>query len=404
MSFAEQFALALQALRVNKLRSSLTLLGVVIGVMTVVSVLSVISGLNGYVLNKVVNLNPDVVVFTKYGILRSRVEFILARKRKPMTMRDLQVVRAECRSCGAVGAQADQVATVKAGSRKLSNVPITGYTANISTLLNIDLQAGRFFNPTEDDHATPVAIIGHDLKEQLFPDLDPIGRKVYVRGYPLRVIGLQTKLGSVLGQNRDKAMFVPLSFLQKVMTSNEGISILVRPEAGMTGLHRMEDEVRSLLRSLRKTSFRAEDPFGVVGAEAVQSLWRSISAGAFMLMILISGISLVVGAIVIANIMFVSVVERTQEIGLRMALGARKRDIRRQFLLESSLLATLGGAGGVLGGALVSLLVGQYFPTEVRITFVIIGLGTATITGLLAGLAPAASAARLAPVEALRHE
>jgi len=404
MSFAEQFALALQALRVNKLRSGLTLLGVFIGVMTVVSVLSVISGLNGYVLNTVVNLNPDVVVFTKYGIVRSRLEFILARKRKPVTMRDLQVVRAECRSCGAVGAQADQAATVTAGSRKLSGVPVSGYTANISALLNIDLQGGRFVTPTEDEHAAPVAIIGYDLKEQLFPDLDPLGRTVYVHGYPLRVIGLQSKLGKVLGQNRDKVMFVPLSFLQKVMTANEGISILVRPVRGMTGLHETEDEVRTLLRSLRKTPFRAEDPFGVVGAEAIQTLWRSISAGAFALMVLISGISLVVGAIVIANIMFVSVVERTQEIGLRMALGARKRDIRRQFLLESSLLATLGGVGGVLGGALVALAVGQYFPTEVKPAFVVIGLGTATITGLLAGLAPAASAARLAPVEALRHE
>ena len=404
MSFAEQFALALQSLRVNKLRSGLTLLGVIIGVMTVVAVLSVISGLNGYVLNKVVNLNPDVVVFTKYGILRSRVEFILARRRKPVTLRDLQIVRAECRSCGTVGAQAEQVATVKAGSRKLSSVPISGYTANVAELLNIDLQAGRFFTPGEDAHATPVAILGYDLKEQLFPDLDPIGRRVYVHGYPLRVIGLQTKLGNVLGQNRDKVMFVPLSFLQKVMTTDEGISILVRPVGGMTGLHLMEDEVRTLLRSLRKTSFRAEDPFGVVGAEAVQSLWRSISAGAFALMILISGISLVVGAIVIANIMFVTVVERTHEIGLRMALGARKRDIRRQFLMESALLATLGGVGGVLGGALVSLMVGWYFPTEVKPMFVVIGLGTATITGLLAGLAPAASAARLAPVVALRHE
>jgi putative ABC transport system permease protein len=404
MRFAEQFALALQTLRVNKLRSSLTLLGVIVGVMTVVSVLSVISGLNSYVLNTVVNLNPDVVVFTKYGIVRSRLEFILARKRKPVTMRDLQIVRANCRSCGAVGAQADQVATVKAGSRKLSGVPISGYTANVSELLNIDLHSGRFFTPTEDEHATPVAILGYDLKEQLFPDLDPIGRRVTVQGYPLRVIGLQSKLGKVLGQNRDKVLFVPLSFLQKVMTSNEGISILVRPAHGMTGLHQTEDEVRTLLRSLRKTPFRAEDPFGVMGAEAVQSLWRSISAGAFALMILISGISLVVGAIVIANIMFVSVVERTQEIGLRKALGARRRDIRRQFLLESSLLATLGGAGGVVGGVLVSLLVARYFPTEVKPAFIAIGLGTATLTGLLAGLAPAASAARLAPVEALRHE
>jgi len=404
MRLSELFALSLHALRLNKLRSGLTLLGVIIGVMTVVSVLSVISGLNDYVLNRVINLNPDVLVFTKYGIIRSRQEFIMAQKRKPVTMRDFQIVRAECRSCAAVGAQAQQVATVHAGVRKLSDVPITGYTADVLTLLNVDLQAGRFFTPPEDDHAAAVAIIGYDVKDQLFPALDPIGRTLYVRGYPLRVIGLQAKQGNVLGQNRDKVMFVPLSFLQKVMTSNDGIAILIRPVGGMKGLDEAEGEVRTILRSLRKTPFKSDDPFGIVGAEAIQSLWRSISAAAFAVMLLISGISLVVGGIVIANIMFVSVVERTHEIGLRMALGARKRDIKRQFMLESSVLATLGGAGGVLGGALVAFAVSQVFPAQIKIVFVAIGIVTATLTGVLAGLAPAAAAARLAPVEALRHE
>jgi putative ABC transport system permease protein len=404
VTFSELFSIVFGALHLNKLRSSLTLLGVIIGVMTVVSILSVITGLNDYVMSKVINLNPDVIVFTKYGIIRSRQEFILAQKRKPITMRDMKLVKSECLSCGAVGAQGDQIANVKSGSRKLSGVPVTGYTANTVTLLNIDLEAGRFFTPTEEDHSAPVAVIGYDVKDQLFPTLDPLGRTITLNGYPLSVIGLQSKLGNVLGQNRDKVVFVPLSFLQKVMTSNEGISILVRPVTGMKGLDEAESEVRTILRSLRRTPFRTEDPFGVVGAEAIQSLWRSISAGAFALMILISGISLVVGAIVIANIMFVSVVERTKEIGLRMALGARRRDIRRQFLLESAVLATLGGAVGVLGGALVALAVSQIFPAEVKLQFVLLGLVTSTLTGLLAGLAPASAASKLTPIDALRYE
>lgn len=404
MRFTDLVAVATQALRVNKLRSGLTLLGVIIGVMTVVSVLSVISGLNDYVLNKVVNLNPDVIVFTKYGILRNRLEFIMARKRKPVTTRDLEVVRAECTSCAAVGGQAEQVANVHAGARKLADVPVTGYTSNAAAMLKMDLQAGRFWSAVEDEHAAPVAVIGRDVKDELFPSVDPVGRTMYVKGFPLRVIGLQQKLGKVLGQNRDKVLFVPLSFLQKVMTADDGIAILVRPVRGMKGLEETEGEVRTILRSLRKTPFRTDDPFGVVGAEAIQSLWSSISAAAFAVMVLISGISLVVGAIVIANIMFVSVVERTQEIGLRMALGARRRDIRRQFLLESSLLATLGGLGGVVCGTLVAVAVSQIFPAEVKAGFVALGLVVGALTGLVAGLAPAAMAARMPPVEALRHE
>ncbi|MCC6132586.1 MAG: ABC transporter permease [Acidobacteria bacterium] len=404
MAFSELLSVVLHALRLNKLRSGLTLLGVIIGVMTVVSVLAVITGLNDYVMQKVINLNPDVLVFTKYGIIRSRQEFMVARKRKPITLRDMKIVAAECRSCGAVGAQGNQVANVRSGRRRLSAVPVTGYTANAIGLLNIDLSAGRFFTPSEEQRSAAVAIIGFDVRDELFPGVDPLGKTVYVQGYPLRVIGLQKKLGKVLGENRDKVIFVPLSFLQKVMTSGDGIAIMVRPATGMKGLDETEGEVRMILRSLRRTPFRDDDPFGVVGSEAIQALWRSISAGAFALMVLISGISLIVGAIVIANIMFVSVVERTREIGLRMAVGARRADIKRQFLLESAVLASLGGAIGVLAGAAVALAVSQVFPAEVKLSFILIGLATSTLTGVLAGLAPASAAAKLTPIEALRHE
>ncbi len=404
MSFAELFQVAFSALRRNKLRSFLTLLGVIIGVMTVVAVVSVISGLNGYVRDKVLNLNPDVLVFTKYGIIRGRQEYLLAKKRKPVTMRDAQLVEKECKSCAAVGVNFEEQANVHVGPRKLSGVTVEGYSANMASMLNVDLESGRFFTPVEDDHATAVAVIGYDVKDQCFPSISPLGRTLYVSGYPVTVIGLQSKLGNVLGQSRDNVVFLPASFVRKIMTSKDDLSIFVRPVGGMAGLNRTQDEVRTILRSLRKTPFSAEDPFGIVGSEAIQSLWNSISASAFGLMLLISGISLVVGAIVIANIMFVSVVERTKEIGLRMALGARRRDIKRQFLLESALLATSGGIVGVILGSLIAMAVSQIFPAEVKLVFILIGIATATITGLLAGLAPSTSASKLPPVEALRFE
>jgi putative ABC transport system permease protein len=404
MSFSELFAMSVGALRRHKLRSFLTLLGVIIGVTTVVAVVSVISGLNSYVKDKVLNLNPDVLVFTKYGIIRGRQEWLIARKRKPITLRDMEIVSRNCRSCAAVGARADTQENVRAGGRKLSGVEVQGYTANMASMLNVDLEAGRFFTPTEELHAMGVAVIGYDVKDQIFPTVNPLGRTIYVHGYPLRVIGLQAKLGNVLGESRDNVIFVPLPVLQKVFTSKQEIAIFVRPVQGMAGVDQTQNEVRTILRSLRKTRFQADDPFGIVGSEAIQSLWKSITAGAFALMVLISGISLVVGAIVIANIMFVSVVERTKEIGLRMALGARRRDIRRQFLLESALLAAVGGVLGVILGSLVAMAVNQVFPAQVRLSFVLLGIGVATVTGLLAGLAPSSSAAKLPPIEALRHE
>jgi len=316
-------------------------------------------------------------------------------------MRDTKLVEAECRACAAVGAQTDQQAAVKAGNRKLGAVQITGYTANAASMLNLDLEAGRFFSPTEEEHAAAVAIIGGDLKDELFPNLDPLNRTILVRGYPLRVIGVQTRLGKLMGQSRDKVMFVPITFLQKVLSSDDSVAILVRPRDGMEGLDRTQDEVRTILRSARKTTFKTDDPFGVVGSKAVQALWASISQGAYAVMILVSGISLVVGAIVIANIMFVSVVERTSEIGLRKALGARSRDIRRQFLVEAAMLSLAGGLAGVALGAAAAAGI---IPATVKIQFILLGLVLALVVGIVAGLAPSSLAAKKTPIEALRYE
>ncbi len=404
MRTVELFRLSSSALTRHKMRAFLTLLGVIIGVATVVGVVSVISGLNTYVKDKLFGLNPDIVIFTKYGIITSREEWLIARKRRDVTLTDMSVVRQECRLCAEVGAEGDRTRPVKFMDRKLSDVQVQGHTANMTSLLRVDVATGRYFTGNEYDHAAAVAVIGFDVQDQLFGTMDPIGRIMKIDGYPVKVVGTLVKQGNVMGQSRDNVIYIPLTLFKNHIAPTKDIAIFIKPVGGVEGANAATDEVRTILRSLRKTKFDKDDPFGMVTAEMLQTLWRNFSQGAFLLMILISGISLVVGAIVIANIMFVSVAERTHEIGLRMALGARRRDIRRQFLLESSLLATLGGVGGVIGGALTAMAVSQIFPAALKPGFVALGLVTGTITGLVAGLAPAAAAAKLPPVEALRHE
>jgi putative ABC transport system permease protein len=404
MTTSELFRVSASALTRHKLRAFLTLLGVIIGVATVVGVVSVISGLNAYVKDKVIGLNPDIVIFDKYGIITSREEWLMAMKRRNVSMNDMETVRAECRLCAQVGARGDRRRPVKYEDRKLSDVEIQGHTTNMVEAMTFDVANGRYFTETEYDHAAAVAVIGWDVQDQLFPNLDPIGRVFKIDGYPVKVIGTLAKQGNVMGQSQDNVVYVPLTLFKKHIAPSEDIAIFIKPKAGVEGVAATTDEVRTILRALRKTKFDKEDPFGLVTAEILQSLWKGISAGAFLLMILISGISLVVGAIVIANIMFVSVVERTKEIGVRRAMGARKKDIRRQFLLEAALLSAVGGVIGVIFGSLIALAVNQFFPAQVRLSFILLGIFVATITGLLAGWIPSSQASKLPPVEALRYE
>jgi putative ABC transport system permease protein len=401
---SELFRVSASALTRHKLRAFLTLLGVIIGVATVVGVVSVISGLNSYVKEKIIGLNPDIVIFTKYGIITSREEWLLARKRRDLTLTDMEVVRRECRLCESIGAQGERRRPVKYGDHKLPEAEIQGHTPNMGEAMNFDVASGRYFTEAEYNQSAPVAVIGWDVQDELFPNIDPIGRVMKIDGFPVKVIGTLAKQGSVMGQSRDTVVYIPLTLFHKRVAPTEDISIFLKPRGGVEGLTASTDEVRTILRSLRKTGFDSDDPFGLVTAELLQTLWRSISAGMFLLMILISGISLVVGAIVIANIMFVSVVERTKEIGVRRALGARKKDIRRQFLLEAALLSSVGGVIGVILGSLIALAVKQVFPAQVRLSFIFLGVSVATVTGLLAGWIPSNQASKLPPVEALRYE
>jgi putative ABC transport system permease protein len=402
----ETFRIASNALRAHKLRSFLTLLGVIIGVMTVITVVSIISGLNNYIAEKVFQLSPDVYVVTRFGIITSREAYLEAVKRKQIDWRDYELVRDRCRSCEGVSAAQETSAAVKYGAKHFTDVQVRGTTANFAELTNVDVEAGRYFTESEERHSTLVAVIGSDVRDELFGKLDPIGRSIRVANLKVRVIGLIAKQGSVLGQTQDKLLLMPMATWRKEFGSRQGVNLFIRARGGIPGMERSQDDVRVLLRSRRQTGFRDDDPFAYVTGEALQTVWKSISAGLFSLMILISGISLMVGGIVITNIMLVSVVERTREIGVRRAIGATRGDIRRQFLTEATLLALGGGVLGVILGMVIAKLISTLspMPTLVRPELIIAGLSIAALTGITAGFMPAMRAAKLPPVEALRYE
>ena len=403
--FIEILKVSFDALVAHKLRSALTLLGIVIGVSTIILVVGAISGLNMYVEQKVFSLSPDVFIVSKFGIITSRDAFLKALKRKNLSVEEMHRIEALCTSCRRVGATANGTKTLRYTNKRLPDVQITGSTANLADLYNLDLAEGRTYTEAEVRRASPVVVIGWDVRDQLFPGLDPIGRDLNIDGYPLRVIGVLSEQGSVLGQNQDNVAYIPLKLYEKVFGRNRSIDIWVQASS-LAGFDETEEEVRLLIRRMRGVPFRGEDPFGIVTAEALQSLWRNISSAALAMMALIAGISLVVGGIVVMNIMLVSVVERTQEIGVRAAVGARRRDVLLQFLIEASLLAMAGGIIGVAlgfgGTQLVSTLTG--FPTLVRASLVGMALLMATGTGLVFGIWPAWRASRLDPIEALRSE
>ncbi|MBX7186418.1 MAG: ABC transporter permease [Vicinamibacteria bacterium] len=405
MSRAELLREALRAIRAHALRSFLTLLGIIIGVSTLVGVVSVIAGLNSFVLEKVIQLAPDVYVIQKFGIIRSREEFLEALKRRDLDWNDYLAMQKNLVLADEIAAQAVGQTAVKYRDRRLADMQVLGTTANYGPMLRLAI-AGRYFTGAEDDTATAVAVIGWDIKEELFPQQDPVGHDILVGGAPYRIIGLVEKQGRTLGQNNDNKVYIPIQAYRRQFGNRNSLNFLLRAHGGVPGVDASSEEARALLRALRHTPFKAPDPFGVITAETLQELWRQISAAAFILSLLIASVSLGVGGIVIMNIMLVAVVERTQEIGMRLAVGARKRDIRRQFLLEAALLSLLGGAIGVAAGSVIALVVrgALSFPAEVTPAIVAMGLVLSVVVGVAAGYWPARTASNLPVVDALRAD
>jgi len=408
VSYRELFHAALRALRAHKLRSFLTLLGIIIGVTTIVGVVGVISGLDSYVKEKVIVLSPDVYIVTKFGIIQSREEFIQALKRPPITWSEYERIAAmPLQHTSQISVGAGNGMAVNNGSRRLPSVGVIGVTPNFAAMFNLKFEGGRFFSEEENTSAAHVAVIGANTREELFPGLDPIGRIFLVRGLPFRVIGVMPKEGRSIGFNQDGRIYIPIQVYRKnFMAANESLELEVKAAGGVEDVEASADELRAVFRAMRHTSFRDSDPFGIISQESLQALWRQISGAAFLLMILVSSVSLGVGGIVIMNIMLVSVVERTPEIGNRRAIGARKRDIRYQFLLEASLLSLVGGLFGVLFGSGLAYGVRAFtgFPAEITFGLVAVSIGLSTLVGLAAGFLPARRASNLVIIDAIRAE
>ncbi len=404
MRFRDTLRLALAALSAHKLRTALTLLGLVIGVTSLILVMTLIQGANGYVKTKIANLGTDIFQVSKMPLATSNFNDILkARKYRELTMDDWRAVVERCAACLAVGAQARTTGEIRGPARSIVDVTLRGETANMGWISTLDLSAGRFYTESEQRAASAVTVVGAEVAEKLFPGRNPLGKIMRISGEEFIVVGVANRIGAVLGQDQDTFVIFPITAFEKMFGARRSLLFHVKaaPPLGPA-----KGEVRLILRARRHLPPDAPDDFFLTTADTYLELWRDISSVFFVVFLLISSVSSLVGGIVIMNITLVSVTERTKEIGLRRSVGATQRDIARQFLVEVLAQCLIGGLLGVAMGFGLALLLRQLtpFPAVVRGWVALLGLGLASVIALIFGIYPAMKAARLDPVVAMRAE
>lgn len=403
----ESFSMAMVSLRANKLRTFLTLLGVIIGVLTIIAVVSIIQGLNDYVYTKMSFYGANDFSVSKYSMIgMSLKEYKEQMKRKNLTLDDMRLLRGQCRSCEIVGATLSTARTVKFRGQSVEGTEIRGVTYMDHVIGSVvELEAGRHIQKDDEDHSRYVAVIGSEIAERLFQGLDPVGRLLKVGAMDFSVIGVGTKKGKILGLSQDNYVRIPITTFGKLYGTRRSIEINIHTSS-QERMARAQEEVRTILRSWRKRSYNDKDDFSFRTSETFIQFYKSATSGIYFAMIAISSIALIVGGIVIMNIMLVSVTERTKEIGIRMAVGARRRDILAQFLIESAMMAGAGGIIGVICGFAIAKAVTALtpMPSSVEPASIILAVVVSASIGLFFGLYPANRAAKLNPIEALRSE
>ena len=405
LAVRDNLAQCFSALRAHKMRASLTMLGLTMGVATLITVMTIVQGANVYVEQKIANLGTNVFQLARTPFAVTDFNIIIkALKYKKIELGDMRAIADKCAACEQVGASASTTVRARYGDNEVQDVNLSGQTATMADIDTRTVELGRYFTPAEAEHSASVCLIGDTLVQRLFLGVDPIGKTIRVGSDEFRVVGTVEKVGSVLGQDQDNFVMVPLSIFLRMRGTHT--SLIINVKAGKQKFEEAQDQAQLILRARRHLTAKMDNDFFIGTEESYMALWRSISSAFFAVFILVSAISVIVGGIVIMNVMLMSVTARRREIGVRRAVGATQLDILRQFMAESLMQCVAGGLVGITFGFLIALALRTFtpFPASVQTWVVVLGVFVSSAIGLFFGIYPALRASRLDPIVALRSD